>query len=65
VVQCERLTFEELTEFVAAAKQVNPSLEITAAGGVNAANAAEYAATGVDMLVTSWVYFGKPEDVKM
>ena len=65
VVQCERFTFEELTEFVAAAKQVNPSLEITAAGGVNAANAAEYAATGVDMLVTSWVYFGKPEDVKM
>ena len=22
-------------------------------------------AAGVDVLVTSWVYFGKPEDIKM
>ena len=42
-----------------------PKAVIAAAGGINAANAAEYAATGVDVLVTSWVYFGKPEDIKM
>jgi len=65
VVQCERFTFKELAEFVSAAKQLNPSLEISAAGGINASNAAEYAATGVDFLVTSWIYFGKPEDVKV
>ncbi len=65
VVQCERFALQELAEFVLIAKELNPSLEITAAGGINAANAAEYAATGVDVLVTSWVYFGKPEDVKM
>jgi len=65
VIQCEKFAFKELAEFVSTAKQLNPSLEIAAAGGVNASNAAEYAATGVDFLVTSWVYFGKPEDVKM
>jgi molybdenum transport protein len=40
-------------------------VKISAAGGIDADNAADYAATGVDVLVTSWVYFGKPEDIKM
>jgi molybdenum transport protein len=44
---------------------LNPSLVINAAGGVNSANAREYAASGADVLVTSWVYFGKPFDIKM
>ena len=42
-----------------------PKAVIAAAGGINADNAGEYAAAGVDILVTSWVYFGKPEDIKM
>lgn len=65
MVQCERFTPEELAAFVKEAKSVAPRAVIAAAGGVNAANAAEYAASGVDILVTSWVYFGKPEDIKM
>ena len=39
--------------------------QINAAGGVNGDNAAQYAATGVDVLVTSWPYFGKPADIKV
>ncbi|MCB5272336.1 MAG: ModD protein [Candidatus Cloacimonetes bacterium] len=65
VVQCERFDLKELADFVSIAKKISPSLKISAAGGINASNAAEYAATGIDILVTSWVYFGKPEDVKM
>jgi len=65
VVQCERFDLKELADFVSIAKKINPSLKISAAGGINASNAAEYAGTGIDILVTSWVYFGKPEDVKM
>lgn len=64
-VQCERFAPDALRAFVEEAKAINPSLIIAAAGGVNAANAAEYAATGADVLVTSWVYFGKPQDIKM
>lgn len=36
---------------------------IAAAGGVNAANGAEFAAAGADILVTSAPYWGKPLDV--
>ena len=39
--------------------------EINAAGGINDSNAYEYAQTGADVLVTSWVYFGRPFDIKM
>ena len=65
MVQCERFAPAELAAFVKEAKAEFPRAVIAAAGGINAANAAEYAATGVDVLVTSWVYFGKPEDIKM
>lgn len=41
------------------------SFAARAAGGVNAGNAAAYAATGVDILVTSAPYFAAPGDVKV
>ncbi|MEA4871711.1 MAG: ModD protein [Synergistaceae bacterium] len=65
VIQCERFEFDELKNFVDEARGINKNIKIAAAGGINASNAAEYAATGVDILVTSWVYFGKPEDIKI
>jgi molybdenum transport protein len=65
VVQCDKFPAETLTELVPRLRAINGSLKILSAGGMNADNAFEYAATGVDALVTSWVYFGKPEDIKM
>jgi molybdenum transport protein len=65
VVQCEKFEPRTLKDTVAAIRQIDPRVKISAAGGINADNAADYAATGVDILVTSWGYFGKPEDIKM
>jgi molybdenum transport protein len=65
VIQCERFETEALKALVLQLRSADPRLKILAAGGVNADNAYDYAATGVDALVTSWVYFGKPEDIKM
>jgi molybdenum transport protein len=65
VVQCERFESRTLCELVPKLREINPNVKILAAGGVNADNAYEYAASGVDALVTSWPYFGKPEDIKM
>lgn len=65
MVQCERFPPLLLREFAEEARSINPRVIIAAAGGVNGENAAEYAAAGADLLVTSWVYFGKPEDIKM
>ena len=65
IIQCEKFSVEALSEFVSQAKREFPPLIISAAGGINAANARAYAQTGVDFLVTTWPYFGKPADVKM
>ena len=46
-------------------KAVNAAVQVLAAGGVTGENAAAVAATGVDVLVTTWAYFGKPADIKM
>ena len=58
IVQCERFPFPLLTQFVREVKERFPNIIINAAGGINGDNAAEAAKTGVDVLVTSWVYFG-------
>jgi molybdenum transport protein len=65
IVQCEKFSESDLKAAVAAVKAVNPAVKVVAAGGVNGDNAAAVAATGVDGLVTSWPFFGKPKDVKM
>ena len=46
-------------------KAVNAAVQVLAAEGVTGENAAAVAATGVDVLVTTWAYFGKPADIKM
>ncbi len=45
-------------------RNINPQIVVIAAGGVNNNNAEEYAKAGADVLVTSWMYFGPPADIK-
>jgi len=63
VVQLDKLLPEALSRLVQQLHNVAPGVKISAAGGINAENASVYAATGVDMLVLSSVYFGKPSDI--
>ena len=65
VIQCEKFPLPVLTETVRALRAAAPAITILAAGGVNGDNAAAYAATGVDVLVTTWPYFGRPADIKV
>lgn len=65
IVQCEKFACETLAETVGALRAVRADIVILAAGGINGDNAANFAATGVDVLVTSWPYFGKPADIKV
>jgi molybdenum transport protein len=62
-VQFDKLNPDALAEAVAAVRAVAPQLRLIAAGGINAQNAAAYAATGVDGLATSWIYGGDGVDV--
>jgi len=63
VVQIDKLSVDDLSQLVKQLRHNAPHIIISAAGGINAENAADYAATGVDILVLSSVYFGKPSDI--
>jgi molybdenum transport protein len=67
VIQLEKLTPDQVARVVAEAdrKQDSGRPVIAAAGGINAQNAADYAAAGADLLVTSAPYFAKPKDVQV
>jgi molybdenum transport protein len=62
-LQFDKLAPTELAHAVRAVRNVAPQLRLLAAGGINAANAASYAATGVNGLVSSWMYAGAGVDV--
>lgn len=62
-VQYDKISPEQLIALVQKVRQINPALIQLAAGGITFDNAAQYAATGVDGLVTTSTYFGKPADV--
>ncbi len=64
VVQVDKMAIEELSRLATEIHSDFPSVKISAAGGINSENTTTYAETGVDILVLSSVYFGKPSDIK-
>ncbi|MEJ2610788.1 MAG: ModD protein [Candidatus Thiodiazotropha sp.] len=68
VIQLEKLSPEQVAQVAAAVHSDAPVGQrpvIAAAGGIGPDNAAEYAAAGADVLVTSAPYFAKPRDVQV
>lgn len=63
IVQLDKIAPAQLADTVRAIRVINPNILISAAGGINESNATEYAATGIDIIVLSSVYFGKPSDI--
>ncbi len=63
IVQVDKLQPEELHDLTTKIKKEFPGITVSAAGGINRENAAAYAATGIDIIVLSSVYFGKPSDI--
>ena len=63
VIQAEKFSPAEVRVLVAALKSAPKRPLVAAAGGITMENAAEYAGTGADVLVTSMPYFGRPRDV--
>lgn len=65
ILQCDKMSVENVARLTAVIRAEYPGVLVSAAGGVKAENAESYAAAGADFLVTSWPYFGRPHDVKM
>ena len=63
IIQVDKLGPEDLAALVKAVRAVAPQAAVAAAGGINLDNVRAYAATGVDLLVTSAMYWGKPADI--
>lgn len=63
IIQVDKLSPEEVASLVRSVRAVAPQAAVAAAGGINLENAKAYAATGVDLLVISAMYWGKPADV--
>ena len=63
VVQFNKASPDQLRQWCPVVRQQHPSLALLAAGGVNGSNAAAYATTGVDALVTSSLHHAAPADI--
>lgn len=62
-VQFDKMAWTQLAQAVELLRVIKPEITILAAGGINESNADKFAQTGVDAIVTSAVYFGKPIDI--
>lgn len=62
-VQFDKVAAPELKGYVTTLRTINPNIIILAAGGIQENNVEEYAKTGIDAIVTTAVYFGKPADI--
>ena len=63
VVQFDKASPAQLHQWCPVLRHRHPRLALLAAGGVNGQNAADYAATGVDALVTSSLHHAPPADI--
>lgn len=65
ILQCEKMAPDAVAGLVAALRARGGGPLVAVAGGVVAANAGAYAATGADILVTSAPYSAPPADVQV
>ena len=64
-IQFDKMPAAELPALVEELRTITPHVTLIAAGGINPANAAEYAATGVDGLATTALFTAKPLDMSV
>jgi molybdenum transport protein len=65
ILQLEKFPLTKLSDAVRILKTDYPNMTLIATGGISAKNIAEYATTGVDMIVTSSPYSAQPADIKV
>jgi molybdenum transport protein len=64
-IQFDKVKPDKLSQWVPMLKEKYPHITIEAAGGINVETVEEYAKTGIDVAVTSFVYTGKPMDIEV
>lgn len=62
-LQFDKVAPEPLKQYVQVIREKYPALLLIGAGGIKESNVLEYAATGVNGIVTTSMYFGRPLDI--
>lgn len=62
-LQFDKIPAQDLKDIVKHIRQLKPHITLLGAGGINESNIEEYAYTGIDAIVTTSMYFGKPADI--
>ncbi len=63
IIQLEKMTPAGVAAVSAIARNAARPVLLAAAGGISAANAADYVKAGAELIVSSWPYTAKPADV--
>ena len=62
-LQFDKIPTNDLKIIVDQIRSLNPNITLLGAGGINEGNIEEYARSGIDAIVTTSMYFGKPSDI--
>lgn len=62
-LQFDKIPADDLKVIVEEIRSLNPNVTLLGAGGINEGNIQDYANTGIDAIVTTAMYFGKPSDL--
>lgn len=65
VVQVDKLPVDAFAKLVAACRTMPGSRQYAATGGIDESNAADYAAAGADVLVTSAPFSARPAEIQV
>lgn len=65
IIQVDKISPGDTAALARHLERMRPRPILAAAGGINPGNAADYAAAGADILVTSAPYYAPPRDVKV
>lgn len=62
-LQFDKIPADDLKIIVEQIRHIDSNITLIGAGGINESNIAEYAASGIDAIATTAMYFGKPSDI--
>ena len=62
-LQFDKIPANDLKSIVDQIRHLDPHITLLGAGGINEGNIEEYARSGIDAIVTTSMYFGKPSDI--
>jgi molybdenum transport protein len=65
VIQLDSMSPDEVRKLTEQIKNINPTIRVAAAGGINIENVKDYASTGIDIIVTSFPNYCKPADFRV